>query len=235
MAATGQLSPTFTRHIATLHDAHLLIECCLRGSIQSFPRRLSEFEQDELVRNGSVFVFEEKSSGIKRWTDGRRWSASRKAGDFLVYQETEKTPRMWKRSICGTSNDPNERPLARSMIGSEDGSPERLLKKCVAITLGRSRPTALRFQLISYYTIEGVDKLSTPSSHPFYQSIQPHPALIESRLAKLLPRPSLHHQSSNKDRTKRYRPELSPLLEASGDVDVPELLLAGDTNYCCEL
>lgn len=227
MAATGQLSPTFTGHIATLHDAHLLIECCLRGSIQSFPRRLSEFEQDELVRNGSVFVFEEKSSGIKRWTDGRRWSASRKAGDFLVYQEMEKKPR--------TSNDPNERPLAKSMIGSEDGSPEILLKKCVAITLGRSRPTALRFHLISYYTIEGVDKLSTPSSLPFYQRIKPRPALIESRLAGLLPGPSLHHQPGNKHQTRRYRPELSPLLEASGDVDIPELLLAGDPKYCCEL
>jgi hypothetical protein len=237
MADAGQLSPTFTGHIATLHDAHLLIECCLRGLIESFPRRLSEFEQGELVRNGSVFVYEEDSSGIKRWTDGKRWSASRKAGYFLVYQEKEKKPRMSKRS-----KDPNERPLARSMIGSEDGN-EIILKKCLAVTLGRPLLTALRFHLISYYTIEGVDKLCTPSSHPFYQSIKPRPALTESGLAgrsmicqpKFFSEPSFRHQSGNEGQIKRYKPSLPPLLEASGDVDVPELLLAGDTSYCCEL
>ncbi|KAJ6151044.1 hypothetical protein N7470_007638 [Penicillium chermesinum] len=39
---------------------------------------------------GSVFIYEENSSGIKRWTDGVTWSPSRILGNFLVYRELDK-------------------------------------------------------------------------------------------------------------------------------------------------
>lgn len=40
--------------------------------------------------SGSVFLFDEDESGIKRWTDGVFWSPSRILGNFLIYREVEK-------------------------------------------------------------------------------------------------------------------------------------------------
>lgn len=42
-----------------------------------------------MIRSGSVFVFDEQESGIRRWTDGRLWSPSRVLGNFLIYRELE--------------------------------------------------------------------------------------------------------------------------------------------------
>ena len=39
-------------------------------------RRLTSAERKALS-SGSVFVFDEQDSGIRRWTDGRLWSPSR--------------------------------------------------------------------------------------------------------------------------------------------------------------
>lgn len=47
------------------------------------PRRLRDDER-KLIRSGSVFVFDEHESGIKRWTDGLLWSPSRILWNFLV-------------------------------------------------------------------------------------------------------------------------------------------------------
>ena len=43
-----------------------------------------------MITSGSVFVFDEEESGIKRWTDGFFWSPSRILGNFLLYRETDK-------------------------------------------------------------------------------------------------------------------------------------------------
>lgn len=43
-----------------------------------------------MITSGSVFVFDEDESGIKRWTDGFYWSPSRILGNFLLYRETDK-------------------------------------------------------------------------------------------------------------------------------------------------
>jgi hypothetical protein len=43
-----------------------------------------------MITSGSVFVFDEVESGIKRWTDGFFWSPSRILGNFLLYRETDK-------------------------------------------------------------------------------------------------------------------------------------------------
>jgi hypothetical protein len=52
-------------------------------------RRLVDSER-KMITSGSVFVFDEDESGIKRWTDGFFWSPSRILGNFLLYRETEK-------------------------------------------------------------------------------------------------------------------------------------------------
>ncbi|KAJ5778934.1 hypothetical protein N7457_006654 [Penicillium paradoxum] len=84
------LEPTFTGYVATTQDALLLFEACLTGVLHHVPRRPHDRERSHLVRSGSVFIYEENASGIKRWTDGVTWSPSRILGNFLVYRELDK-------------------------------------------------------------------------------------------------------------------------------------------------
>ncbi|KAK0545114.1 Global transcription regulator sge1 [Tilletia horrida] len=53
-------------------------------------RRLREDERVALIKSGSVFVFDELESGVKRWTDGLFWSPSRILNNFLVYRQIDK-------------------------------------------------------------------------------------------------------------------------------------------------
>lgn len=52
-------------------------------------RRLRDDER-KLITSGTIFVFDEVESSIKRWTDGMIWSPSRILNNFLVYREVEK-------------------------------------------------------------------------------------------------------------------------------------------------
>jgi len=54
------------------------------------PRRPHDKERADQIKSGSIFVYEENASGIKRWTDGLTWSPSRIMGNFLIYRELEK-------------------------------------------------------------------------------------------------------------------------------------------------
>lgn len=84
------LQPTFNGHVATTQDALVLFEACLQGHLSHVPRRPHDRERSTLIRSGSVFIYEENASGIKRWTDGVTWSPSRILGNFLVYRELDK-------------------------------------------------------------------------------------------------------------------------------------------------
>lgn len=84
------LQPTFSGHVATTQDALILFEGCLQGHLSHVPRRPHDRERNSLIRSGSVFIYEENASGIKRWTDGVTWSPSRILGNFLVYRELDK-------------------------------------------------------------------------------------------------------------------------------------------------
>ncbi|KAI9366982.1 Gti1/Pac2 family-domain-containing protein [Aspergillus egyptiacus] len=105
---TTMLEPTFIGHVATTKDALLLFEACLDGVLSHVPRRPHDRERSHLVRSGSVFIYEEGSSGIKRWTDGVTWSPSRILGNFLVYRELEKPfpPGEKKRAMKKTTRRP---------------------------------------------------------------------------------------------------------------------------------
>lgn len=52
-------------------------------------RRLRDDERKQIC-SGTIFVFDEVESSIKRWTDGMIWSPSRILNNFLVYREVEK-------------------------------------------------------------------------------------------------------------------------------------------------
>jgi len=71
-------------------DAFTLLEAVRTGVFALRRHRLSQSERDNLSP-GQVFVWTEssESSGLERWTDGRKWSASRTRDVFLIYEERE--------------------------------------------------------------------------------------------------------------------------------------------------
>lgn len=86
--------PSYTGIVLSPRDAIILLEASRQSSdnenvVPRIYRRLTEKERSELIKNGSVFVWEEKESGMRRWTDGKSWSASRVSNSFLVYKEME--------------------------------------------------------------------------------------------------------------------------------------------------
>ncbi|KAI2642773.1 Gti1/Pac2 family-domain-containing protein [Xylaria nigripes] len=88
--AGNPLAPTFHGYIGTTMDALILFEACLTGHLTHIPRRPQDRERHSLIRSGNIFIYEEHSSGIKRWTDGIPWSPSRILNNFLLYRELEK-------------------------------------------------------------------------------------------------------------------------------------------------
>lgn len=98
--ATGEQRPTYVGLIKTPADAVILLAACdLPTPTTKVPqefipprritRRLLDDERAMLIDSGSVFVWDESEAGMRRWTDGRCWSASRVSGSFLTYRELE--------------------------------------------------------------------------------------------------------------------------------------------------
>lgn len=86
----GPLVPTFNGFVHNSMDGLVLFEACLSGKLHHVPRRPHDRERASLIKSGSIFIYEENASGIKRWTDGVAWSPSRILGNFLIYRELEK-------------------------------------------------------------------------------------------------------------------------------------------------
>lgn len=89
-SGSGPLQPTWTGFVQNSMDGLMLFEACLSGKLHHVPRRPHDRERSNLIKSGSVFIYEENASGIKRWTDGVAWSPSRILGNFLIYRELEK-------------------------------------------------------------------------------------------------------------------------------------------------
>jgi len=105
MSSASPLTPTYQGYIGSTQDALILFEGCLCGRLNHVARRPHDRERANLIRSGNVFIYEEHSSGIKRWTDGIPWSPSRILGNFLVYRELERPfpPGEKKRAMKRTS------------------------------------------------------------------------------------------------------------------------------------
>ncbi|CAG8695843.1 10018_t:CDS:2 [Rhizophagus irregularis] len=94
---------TYHGYVKTPQDAILLFEACRIGFLSRIQRRLSEKERSS-IRSGSVFVWDEREAGMRRWTDGKSWSASRVSGSFLTYRELESK----RKSNSRSSNNPHD-------------------------------------------------------------------------------------------------------------------------------
>ncbi len=94
---------TYYGYVKSPQDAILLFEACRMGFLSRIQRRLSEKERSS-IRSGSVFVWDEREAGMRRWTDGKSWSASRVSGSFLTYRELESK----RKSNSRGSNNPHD-------------------------------------------------------------------------------------------------------------------------------
>lgn len=141
------LQPTFNGHVATTQDALVLFEACLQGHLSHVPRRPHDRERSTLIRSGSVFIYEENASGIKRWTDGVTWSPSRILGNFLVYRELDKPfpPGEKKRAM----KKPNRRPSRPGEPYPSPGQRNEYADSSPTSSFGNERqPTDAERQLI---------------------------------------------------------------------------------------
>lgn len=164
---------TYRGHVRTPQDAIILFEACRLGLLPRVQRRLSEKERQS-IRSGSVFVWDEREAGMRRWTDGKSWSASRVAGSFLNYREME-----GKRGgnsfsspsqKTGSPEDGHDAPAD----GASDGyryKPDGLIKQSFSITTSQSQ----HLHLISYFARSdpGAGMLPQPSSDPQLRHVHP--------------------------------------------------------------
>ncbi|KAK9441740.1 cAMP-independent regulatory protein pac2 [Metarhizium brunneum] len=167
---------TYHGFVRTPGDAIKLFEACRLGLLPRVQRRLSEKERQS-IRSGSVFVWDEREAGMRRWTDGKSWSASRVSGSFLTYREME-----GKRGGGFGSGRRGAGKTPDSGRGSDedhdDGEPEGyrykadgLMKQSFSIITS----TGQHLHLISYYSRPqpGQPELPQPSSDPSLRGIAP--------------------------------------------------------------
>ncbi|KAF5024017.1 hypothetical protein F66182_3919 [Fusarium sp. NRRL 66182] len=167
---------TYHGYVRTPADAIRLFEACRLGILPRVQRRLSEKERQS-IRSGSVFVWDEREAGMRRWTDGKSWSASRVSGSFLTYREME-----GKRGGGFASNRRGAGKTPDSGRGSDedqdDGEPEGyrykadgLMKQSFSITTS----TGQHLHLISYYSRPqpGQPELQQPTNDPSLRGIVP--------------------------------------------------------------
>ncbi|KAF9924353.1 hypothetical protein FBU30_005656 [Linnemannia zychae] len=143
---------TYFGLIKTPHDALIIFEACHLGIISRVHRRLSDIERQS-VRSGSVYCFDEREAGMRRWTDGKSWSPSRVTGSFLTYRELDDSP------------NPATTGAAKTVY-----RPDGLLKQSFSITTSDNK----KLHLISYYTNEDVASerlFETPSRDPRFANI----------------------------------------------------------------
>ncbi|KAJ5156017.1 hypothetical protein N7492_008820 [Penicillium capsulatum] len=175
---------TYYGHVRTPADAIILFEACRIGLLPRVQRRLSEKERQS-IRSGSVFVWDEREAGMRRWTDGKSWSASRVSGSFLTYREMEgkrgggsvsqsasragKTPESTRGSDEDRADGTDEGP---------DGyryKPDGLMKQSFSITTS----TGQHLHLISYYSRShpSAANLQQPTTDPALRHVRPQKGL----------------------------------------------------------
>ncbi|KAI0365295.1 hypothetical protein BV20DRAFT_1004377 [Pilatotrama ljubarskyi] len=228
--------PPWSGWIETTGDALLILEAARRGLIPRVTRRLVDSER-KMITSGSVFVFDEDESGIKRWTDGFFWSPSRILGNFLLYRETEKrgaghsraraeaaaneeaeSAKQEGQSLSRPKSESSrlgidrqrERILVGSLTNSYKFKPGGMMKKTFSLTIG-----GVAQHLISYYKIEDVEqgRLRSPSSLPELASLTISPEYLDKTHFRNPPKVEI-----GVDGIPRYRGE-------ADDVDLSPRLL----------
>ncbi|KAI1813689.1 hypothetical protein GGS20DRAFT_467573 [Poronia punctata] len=173
---------TYYGIVRTPADAIKLFEACRRGLLPRVQRRLSEKER-QAIRSGSVFVWCEREAGMRRWTDGKSWSASRVSGSFLTYREMEGKRATGFGSSSRRTRNGNRSSSPESLHGMDDNHSELegyrykrdgLVKQSFSITTHDQQ----HLHLISYYSVvPGEPELTQPTADPQLRHIQPIPGV----------------------------------------------------------
>ncbi|KAK5263240.1 Global transcription regulator sge1 [Exophiala xenobiotica] len=170
MQSDIDIQPSYFGFVDTHDDAVMLIQACVRGSLQVIQRRPTSSERPSVAQSGHVFIYEERASGIQRWTDGGHWSPSRVFGEFLIYgersaaqnqshiTETDKLPLLVKDGL-----DDGHQRLCGPLAKFSYFDPESLVKK--TITVASNDHSGAIWHLVSYYRPVDVlqGRLQTPT------------------------------------------------------------------------
>ncbi|KAH6622214.1 Gti1/Pac2 family-domain-containing protein [Boeremia exigua] len=111
--AQPAFKPTWTGFLDTTKDAMTIVEAALQGRLNHISRRPHDKERAEMLTSGTVLVYEENASGIKRWTDAVHWSPSRVMNNCLIYRQLMRAlkPEEKKTALnpsCGTKRKRKE-------------------------------------------------------------------------------------------------------------------------------
>ncbi|KAL1608675.1 Gluconate transport-inducing protein required for gluconate-H+ symport [Nothophoma quercina] len=111
--AQPAFKPTWTGFLDTTKDAMTIVEAALQGRLNHISRRPHDKERAEMLTSGTVLVYEENASGIKRWTDAVHWSPSRVMNNCLIYRQLMRAlkPEEKKTALnpsCGTKRKRRE-------------------------------------------------------------------------------------------------------------------------------
>lgn len=211
MAPTpGSLMPTYVGFIQDSRDVCLLLEAIVCGRLVHVPRRPHERERLEIVRSGNVFIYEESTSGVKRWTDGINWSPSRIMGNFLIYREMiqeypgegGKKVAVKKERKCPSETDHVPEHEVRKIFGSLTNAypfkPGGLLKKTITVDIN-----GVPHHIVSYYKAEDIvnETLTIPSKDPFFNDVIPREELLKNKAFK---QPVEHETLSINEQSEAY-------------------------------
>ncbi|KAL9550715.1 hypothetical protein MBANPS3_004607 [Mucor bainieri] len=199
------INESFFGFIESTTDALLVFEACRRGKLPKISRRLQDRERGS-IKSGTVFVFDEKESGIKRWTDGLVWSPSRILGNFLIYRELDGRESLYQQNRApfdynsqhysspydfrGVNQNDSMQPLVGE-LSSEERNRERNLVGSLTDTYKFRKGGLIKKtisihlngstqHMISYYTRSDVleGRLATPSSVSDLSDLQISPDLL---------------------------------------------------------
>ncbi|TPX70237.1 hypothetical protein SpCBS45565_g01858 [Spizellomyces sp. 'palustris'] len=162
----------FYGYMSTPSDALLILDACRKGMLHTLKQRPKKplrtadktGEDDTIViRSGTIIVFEENGTRMRRWRDGLKWTPSRISGPFLIYRELDTCQSAPEAAI---SSPPAEYargvdpPYSAALTGSASVKPTGLIKKTFAATLQNAK-----YHIISYYAREDVlgGRLGTPT------------------------------------------------------------------------
>jgi hypothetical protein len=111
--AQPAFKPTWQGFLDTTKDAMTVVEAALQGRLSHISRRPHDKERAEMLTSGTVLVYEENASGIKRWTDAVHWSPSRVMNNCLIYRQLIRAlkPEEKKTALnpsCGTKRKRKE-------------------------------------------------------------------------------------------------------------------------------